>query len=445
MRRWAIPTIGALVTGGAVIGGILAVHFIGGGSAGSAAGHVFGNVFVSSHGSDSGGNCRRFSAAVAFPGDPATVCLTLDKADSLLQNGDIGLIAGGTYGGQTITRHTQRSAAASLRVVPGQTMTLNGITLQTQYLDLVGPFMMDGHEVDISNPTDNSAPPRFLVHDVSLTNFSSGIVSVRAAHVTLKNGVIGPWHVCTQGGEDGVQLSALFYSSAIQEPTRFITLDAVTVHDIDRWKNPAVGAASGVCSPHTDGIQSFGADHLTIKNSHIYRTATSILVSKPEGTNKNIEDNVTLTNNMFGETLEGGDGVLIGESAQNCFGTNTILVQNNTFGNNPGLAIGCAGTAAIVRNNILVGNLCGGVTRNIVYSYNVFPTGSDLSCTGTSHAKVCDPSYAHASRSTNGNYARTAGDTCATDAGDPENFTTPDIFGVTRPVGAAPDSAADEH
>ena len=108
---------------------------------------------------------------------------------------------------------------------------------------------------------------------------------------------------------------------------------------------------------------------------------------------------------MFGRTLEGGNGVLIGASGASCNGTNTFLIQNNTF-TAQGLRLGCSGGRAIVRSNILPGDLCSGIERNGTYSYNVFPVGTtDSACLLSSHAKVCNPLYSDPNRAVTGDYS----------------------------------------
>ena len=394
------------------------------------------NVFVSPTGSDSGAKCMRYATAIAFPSDATSVCKSFDQAVTIASAGDTILAAGGSYGGQQINQHPKASAV-SLYVVAGQTAAISGsLSVATDHLDLYGPFAISG-TVGIANSDQTS----FLAHDDSINNFSAANGYIKASHVLLKNGTIGPYHACLTGGEDGLLVSALYPSWT---PSSYVTLDNVTVHDIDRWTNPSVGAASGTCAQHTDGIQTFGADHLTIRNSHIYRTATSLIMSKPEAVGE-IEDNVTIENSMFGSTLEGGNGVLIGASGAPCYGTNTFLIQNNTV-TGQGLRLGCSGPRAIVRSNILPSDSCSGIDRNGTYSYNVFAVGTtDTACIGSLHAKVCNPVYSDPNRASTGDYSRSAFDTCATDAGDPANFPATDIFGQVRGVGTAPDAAADEH
>jgi hypothetical protein len=220
-----------------------------------------------------------------------------------------------------------------------------------------------------------------------------------------------------------------------------VTLDNVTVHDIDRWINPSVGAASGTCAQHTDVIQTFGADHLTIRNSHIYRTATSLIMSKPEAGGE-IEDNVTIENSMFGSTLEGGNGVLIGASGAPCYGTNTFLIQNNTI-TGQGLRLGCSGPRAIVRSNILPVTRAPASTSNGTYSTTSSRSGQPTRRASVVARKVCNCLLRSEPRGDRGlltqriRYVRQ-------DAGDPANFPATDIFGQPRALGTAPDAAADE-
>jgi len=373
---------------------------------------------------------------VSFPSDATTACASFDKAVALASAGDTVLVAGGSYGSQNIALHSKASAV-SLNVLPGQKVVISGnLDVQTDHLDLHGPFAISG-QLSFENPAQTS----FLAHDDSITDFTAANGYIKASRILLKNGTFGPYHACLGPNEDGFQISALYPSWT---PSSYITLDNVTIHDVDRWNDPAVGSASGVCSVHTDGLQGFGADHLTIKNSRIYRTATSLIMLKPEGGPANITDNVTLENNMFGSTLEGGNGVLIGASGGACYGTNTFLIENNTI-MGQGLRLGCSGPPALVRSNIIVGGSCSGIDSNGTFGYNVFGVGTaDKACTGSPGAKVCNPAWADANRGMTGDYARNPSDTCATNAADPLNFTPVDIFGQLRPLGLAPDAGADE-
>ena len=378
-----------------------------------------GNVFVSPTGSDSGAKCVRSAAATAFPADATTVCKSFDKAVTIALAGDTILAAGGSYAGQQINQHPKESAV-SLYVVAGQTATISGsLSVATDHLDLYGPFVISG-TVGVAN-SDQTA---FLAHDVSINNFSAASGYIKASHVLLRDGTIGPYHACVAGGEDGLLVSALYPSWT---PSSYVTLDNITVHDIDRWINPSVGAASGTCSVHTDGIQTFGADHLTIRDCHIYRTATSLIMSKPESGGE-IEDNVTIENCMFGSTLEGGNGVLLGASGASCYGTNTFLIRNNTF-TGQGLRLGCSGGRAIVRSNILpVG--CAPVSTRTART----PTTSSRSGQPTRRAsgltrKGLQPPLLRPEPSGHRGLLTQPLDTCAKDAGDPANYPATDIFG----------------
>src|SRR5581483_6644970 len=63
------------------------------------------NIFMSTTGSDTGSNCKRFATATSNP-TASTVCASMAKAISLAQPGDIIQLEPGSYGNLNITRET---------------------------------------------------------------------------------------------------------------------------------------------------------------------------------------------------------------------------------------------------------------------------------------------------------------------------------------------------
>ncbi len=362
---------------------------------------------------------------------------------------DLVLVRDGTYPAQAISDSPSGTDAITIKSNNGLAkVTTGSLSVSTSYVTLdgftTGAGDHSGYGIASIGASDNTGGnPRTETH-VTFKNIVTHGLFIATDNVTVQNVVVGPTHACDAVAaglqEDGVLIAT---QVAAQGSAHDISFDNLTVHDVDRWQDGI--QSHGTCENHTDGMQFFSGDGVTIENSHFYRNATSNILARPccDGSPK--LDNWTLENNEFGATLEGGNGVLIGASAEGCNVSTGFLIQNNVF-SGESLRLGCTGTPAVVRSNIFAipsFDNCAGGDRNGTYSYNVFGSGADSSCTGSSHAKTCDPTWADPTHAS-GNYDTAASDTCARDAADPVHFPALDIHGVSRPIGSAPDAGANE-
>lgn len=78
------------------------------------------NIWVDTN----GGTCA--DSPTLVPYDDSTACGSLDAANDVADNGDVIVAQGGTYGAQTITGSNGRTARATISIVTGETMTVNG-------------------------------------------------------------------------------------------------------------------------------------------------------------------------------------------------------------------------------------------------------------------------------------------------------------------------------
>jgi hypothetical protein len=375
-------------------------------------------------------------------GDASKPCATFNKAYTLATGGDTVEVAAGTYPSQTLSQQSKGTSVISFRPASAGTVTLANLSVNTSYVVLTGFSFLPGTSTTNGGGIDIEGTGSSRVSNVMVSSVTGASrIFLKGSYIVLKDGVFGPYHACLDSGEDGVVIGA-FATSPNWTESDHITLDNVTVHDIDRWNNPGIGAASGTCADHTDALQTYGGQYITIKNSHFYRNATSNILARPTG--GDILDHWLVENNMFGPTLEGGNDVMIGAGGDTCGGINDFVVQYNEVSS---VRLGCAGAPATVRANLLAGGaqVCSGAERNGVYTYNAFGIGTtDSACIGSLGSRVCNASYADTSRSTSGNYDLSAGDTCAKRHGDPANFPARDIHGSARPLGTPPDVGPDQ-
>jgi hypothetical protein len=422
-------------------------------TSGQGGGPPVGNIFVDSN----GGTCTRSATPVAYV--DAAACSDLNAAYVAASGGDLVLVESGTYGVQTIPYVNKGTSVVSFKPDGGASLTVAGLTVNTSYVTFDGinfpassANANDGGGADLETPSIN-AP---WITNVTLKN-STGLekLDIKGDNILIQNVTVSGLHACLAVGgfppgtwEDGVQVNRLDLGNGTSRAADHVTFDNLTVHDVDRWRDPSVGAASGTtCTngavPHTDGMQLAGGTNIVIKNSHFYRNATSnILASNVGGAPL---DHIQIENTMTGLNLEaGGNDITIfpvGTAGASCGSTNDFVFDYDTVS---AINVSCGGTPGISRGVIYRAGsyTCGNVNRNLTYTYNSFGSTSDTGCSGSTGAQVCNPTFTDASRDTTGNYDLSASDTCAKAHGDPVTFPATDIHGVTRT--SVPDIGADK-
>ncbi len=269
-------------------------------------------------------------------------------------------------------------------------------------------LVVDGFSV-LNNNSIGMPPPGLTtctLSYVTVKNFQASGVDGGCDHITLLHGDVGSGqNACNGGPEDGVQFrgpSSTGNWNDLKPPTNMV-IDDVTIHDTTGF----VG-----CGSHTDGLQSFGCQNCTVRNSRFMNNDTSdIILYQITGAATDIQ-NILVENNSFGNIKNPGHGVSIGGQACSADIPSNVIVQNNTFTTSNTADVNCVGgkKAGTFRNNLLAANDSGFACRNnLAFDYNIFASGG---C-GT-HPKVCSASYVDPGHS-NGNVDLSTSDTCAKD------------------------------
>lgn len=410
------------------------------------------NIWIST----SSGSCTRSSTPQAY--NAGSACGSYSAAYKVASGGDIIYVKAGTYGSQAVPyRSGMGTSVVTIQQEPGggNVSIAGGISIQASYVVVDGAYATQDWQIGDNTAADGSGgcnktpsngwPCEFRTTHVTLRNFSGYSGYIYGDTVLVQNGNVGPKNICTQGGEDGIQILGLGNAASPSfTPAVNVTIDNVTVHDI----------TNDACqSVHTDGIQGFGYRNLTIKNSRIYNTATSLILAySQDNTNPAQVDAVLIANNYFGNVAHPGHGVSLGNDPSygvSCGSSNLKnVIENNTFYGNMGADVNCGGSPdAVFRNNIvLAGEACSYGAHDFQYAYNVFsPTGYGAGCSVTPHAKLCSPSFSDPTHA-GGKSDLASNDSCAKDFVGTAVATYPatDIYATLRPQGSAADAGAYE-
>jgi hypothetical protein len=376
----------------------------------------------------------------------ARPCATVNRAYQLARPGDTVSVQAGSYPGQTIepSRSGGKPGAANVVIAGGAGVTITG-TLAVYASHVTVSGFTDTASTGLAVGAGGGCaafPCSFPTTHVTVMNFHVQSMTVIGDTILVKNGVVGPHDVCSQGGtEDGIVVGGLGSGLGPNwTPSNHVTIDHVTIHDIRN---------SG-CGNHVDGIQLYSWHNFTLRDSRIYNTDSSLVLGYSFDEQEPAQtDRILIENNFFGSVPHLGHGITLGAASGSpsyTCGSEHEIIQNNTFYGNAGADIAC-GThpAAVFRNNIVLSRYaCTGPIMEWTWSYNVFANPGP-GCAGTPHAKVCTPRFADPAH-TNGNADLARNDVCAVNAVKSGKGTFPatDIHGTKRPQGTAVDAGADE-
>jgi hypothetical protein len=136
-----------------------------------------------------GGTCTRSSSRAAY--SDAAACGSLDAANDKCVAGDLVIVRGGTYGGQTISGGNGRSGLCSIVMAAGETATLNGaINFDgAQQVSVDGGGGRQGAGARLKTAQMGSA------NAMVPTNQFSGNVSDGSRNVVLQGADFGGWLV----------------------------------------------------------------------------------------------------------------------------------------------------------------------------------------------------------------------------------------------------------
>jgi len=329
----------------------------------------------------------------------------LGRAYLLAQSGDTVLVAGGSYGSQQLLFDPGKgSEPVTFRAAPGQTVMINGV------LELGGncggdcgapphDLVLDGISASGGLRTwynGGKGADNLLIENAKYASGvglggGAGITLSSTRNVTVRNVEIGP--MCCgslSGGFNSLVGIVLGKGEATPNPAN-ITIDRVYIHDIERkgayWPAsgygppPAPDCPTTYDSCHGDGIQAYGGDNITIKNSRFYNNNSQQLFL---GTaNGGTFSNWTIENNMISSPSEGGSCGICGSAAAGVAFSGFFHIYYNSLAP-PGAQIRFTPAAAInpsanfdVRGNIGIHPQPCALAGTWSYRYNLWWTGEN--------------------------------------------------------------------
>ena len=264
------------------------------------------NVFVSTAGSDSGPNCRRFSPAVVLPDATGTsVCRTLAQAYAVAGLGDTVSLAAGSYPPETLPWLAAKDSApagcyedvyhggsdtascVTFQPAPGAAVAVGGLTIEGRYIQIRDLSVHDLYVGINSNTTTHQT------HDIVLRNLNS----YSATNDATGWFITGASRVSVIGGIYGGAIDHSFDVKACVQCTtnpEYVYFDGVTFRDMYR-------SADGV---HTECSHVYGADYYTLRNSRFINCAIyDVFLNNNTDSTPPLHD-ILIENNFFGRTDE---------------------------------------------------------------------------------------------------------------------------------------------
>jgi hypothetical protein len=350
------------------------------------------SVFISPSGTD------------ANPCTQPQPCRSFNRAYRVAASGATVEVAGGTYGGETISPDVSKTSAADVvfRPAAGAAVTVAGeIDANGAHFELRG---MTIHKINFPRSADDIILRNVINHGMWMQGASN--ISILGGEITCGFCGYHP-HIQNDGGAP-----------------RNILWDGVYFHD---WHS--------VSGEHVECLQILGGDGVTIRNS-VFRNcgtgngglgATAALHLQAYGTPA--PRNILLENNFF--YASGNPYVIQGEDFENFDLRYNSLAGPLLLYNGPS-----AGTGMDFVGNVLKAGPCSAQDNAapINWRYNVIQGGSCGPTDRNAAGGFVDPSS---------NLHLAAG-SAALNAGDPAGHPARDIDGQNRPLGAAPDAGADE-
>ncbi len=389
------------------------------------------DVYVAANGNDS--TCARNN--VTKP------CLTLSRAYTVSQAGDVIEISGGTYPDQTIPKLSKGTAIVTFEPASGASVILGSVNIYASYVELRN--MASSGRIGI-NPVATDYPSG--TNHITLRNMNAESLGIVAEDVLVKGGNFGGFDACDASKpEDIVQIWETSRSGNWYASSR-VTIDGAVIHDVTDHNNACSDVPPPAQGRHVDCMQILSGHFITVRNSVFYNCATSDIIARPFRVGL---DNLLIENNFMQAVMNPGLALNLGDGSD-VFGGTNIVRYNTIFG-----AAGRCSTPGCLQfyGNIINAGYCP-TNVNAVFDHNVFISGlSNLSSAylcGTNF-KQGNPSFVGPTPSSsylNGiipNYHLAANDVVALDSGDPTRYPATDIDGQTRFFGLTPDAGADEY
>ena len=426
-----------------------------GGGGGSTA-----TVFVSPSGSDSNA-CTQTAP-----------CKSFNRAYAVAKPGQTVEVAGGTYGSQTLLKGSQSQSGPMITFAcaSGATCTIGSLTLGQNNGSLSGdaPSWLTFDGINISGGslytylnvnTDHPGNLVFQNGQISCFRGCGGLVKTNSySNVTLRNTTLGP--ACCNG--DALEIG--LPRSGAPTPSNYL-LDNVTIRDIyDSCKffPSALGSCSGTgyedgCSScdHVDGIQAYGVNGFTMRNSRMYAINPGGTVGQGlfmQSANGGVFSDILVQNTFFDRTPNNnvsfsGPGTGTFDGYLHLY-YNTIRKNLRLYGDSSNRVFKPT-AKVVVAGNIIedlsssLNNSCqiqasDGSLLPVVYSHNLVAnqTCGSTDIKGTATFVSTD---AH-----NPDLHLTTAATNAIDKGESTYCPASDYDGQSRPLGAACDIGADE-
>lgn len=307
-------------------------------------------LYVAPSGSD--------AARCAGPGAP---CASLNRAYHVARPGDVVLLAGGSYPGQSIEGDAAKASAADVIFEPAPGAQVR----------VAGPIYIYGshlalrrlHVADVTIGNYDQTPGRPNPTDVSLRGLVGRNFEIDSAtDVTISGGAWGPASAC--GGPYGGSNNSIRDVTGVV-PAR-IAIAHVTIHDVQSYD--LVGC-------HIEGLAIFAGHGVTVSDSRFYGNSVyDVFVQANSGP----VSGLTFRGNWMAMPvgLDGRqNGTVIGFSGID----SGVLVQGNRF--NYIISLDDDGLNPLYTNFRLVHNVgmlpyLGCTLRGIVFTRNIWQKGA---------------------------------------------------------------------
>jgi hypothetical protein len=349
------------------------------------------------------------------PCTQAAPCKTFDRGYRVSPAGGDVELAGGTYGGQSLTNLPVKPSAAKVVFRPAA-----GASVRIGYLDVV-----NSDNIEVRSMATGGWGLRSGAAHVILRDLTANDLTQAAGYFSGSDDIqIIGGEIARTDPNDGIHMNNGSGSNTN------IVIDGLLMHDLTINRDS---------TSHNDCIQTGDVTNLTIRNSRFVNCGTQGVFLNPY--NGGATRNVLIENSWFGKAQLGYNVLYVGDAVG-------VTVRNNSFTGQVTSYNPASFTHLKMVNNIFAGNdsyNCGGLaSKSEIFDYNQ----SSGSCGSAKHHTA---SSAVASQFTSTSNDASVFDlhlkagAPAIDKGSPTDSAANDYDGQARPIGGAPDAGADEY